>query len=353
MIEARRRPWLYLRRRLAHRPVPEPVEHRLLDVRILERLGRDHRGGACRPSRWARTRAARSSARRRTAAFPGCARASAASAAPARWRSRGRWTRSARWRATADCCGRILSVIAGHDPRDHDSLPSARSSFPCPSPAKGARRLRVGRLDQRLPERRAGRARRVRRGAPPDRRARGRSSRTPILPDGPFEEAAELVILMEAAASFSEPVAIGPVRGARRIRTARSTATPAWSFRRWTTCSAARADVPATEDRRAVRSLRRDRRARTGQDRDALLGAAEAETATVRSTAGSRTRSRACAACRRSPSRAGSATTKLQLGIQFIGRALNDHAVIAAANLFQATYRLAHRSAAAAGTVSQ
>src|SRR5438552_3951597 len=46
---------------------------------------------------------------------------------------------------TADCCGLVLSAIAGHDPLDHDSLPTASSGFPY-SGAKVARRLRIGRL---------------------------------------------------------------------------------------------------------------------------------------------------------------------------------------------------------------
>ena len=30
---------------------------------------------------------------------------------------------------TADCCGLVLSVIAGHDPKDHHSLSPSMSSF--------------------------------------------------------------------------------------------------------------------------------------------------------------------------------------------------------------------------------
>ena len=46
---------------------------------------------------------------------------------------------------TADDCGLILSVIAGHDPRDHDSLPAGLAEFPY-SVSKARKPLRIGRL---------------------------------------------------------------------------------------------------------------------------------------------------------------------------------------------------------------
>src|SRR5689334_3390872 len=45
--------------------------------------------------------------------------------------------------ATADDFGLILSVLAGHDVRDHDSLPPGLAEFPY-SPR--SRKLRIGRL---------------------------------------------------------------------------------------------------------------------------------------------------------------------------------------------------------------
>jgi Asp-tRNA(Asn)/Glu-tRNA(Gln) amidotransferase A subunit family amidase len=103
---------------------------------------------------------------------------------------------------TADCCARILSVIAGHDPKDHDSLASPRSAFPYTGPAVSAARLRVGRLTNVFPKATA----EVHEAANAALRVleqHGAIVSDAELPDGPYEEAAELVILMEAAASFS------------------------------------------------------------------------------------------------------------------------------------------------------
>ena len=48
---------------------------------------------------------------------------------------------------TADDCGLVLSVIAGHDPQDHDSLPKGVAEFQYPRGERtSAGSLRVGRL---------------------------------------------------------------------------------------------------------------------------------------------------------------------------------------------------------------
>ena len=48
---------------------------------------------------------------------------------------------------TADDCGLVLSVIAGHDPKDFDSLPAGVAEFKYPFPARGSSKpLRIGRL---------------------------------------------------------------------------------------------------------------------------------------------------------------------------------------------------------------
>lgn len=102
---------------------------------------------------------------------------------------------------SADCCGLVLAAIAGHDAGDFDSLPAAQAAFSMPSP-RAAARLRVGRLTNVFPN------------AAPEMHAtvdralavmekHGAEVHDAALPDGPFEEAAELVILIEAATAFS------------------------------------------------------------------------------------------------------------------------------------------------------
>jgi len=109
---------------------------------------------------------------------------------------------------TADCCGLILSAIAGHDGKDHDSLPSALSSFPYKSAKGSSRPLRIGRLTNVFPDAdpslhsAVGDALKVLEKA-------GAKVSDVQLPEGPFEEAAELVILIEAASAFSELVQSG------------------------------------------------------------------------------------------------------------------------------------------------
>jgi aspartyl-tRNA(Asn)/glutamyl-tRNA(Gln) amidotransferase subunit A len=109
---------------------------------------------------------------------------------------------------TADDCGLILSAIAGHDPRDHDSLPPGLASFVYPSLANEPRKpLRVGKLANA--------------GSPnPELESQidaalrtmekhGARISDAVVPDGPFEDAAELTILMEAASSFRNMIRSG------------------------------------------------------------------------------------------------------------------------------------------------
>jgi aspartyl-tRNA(Asn)/glutamyl-tRNA(Gln) amidotransferase subunit A len=109
---------------------------------------------------------------------------------------------------TADCCGLVLEAMAGHDSRDQDSLPSRLSSFPYRRAARGGRPLRIGRLTNVFEK------------AKPEMHAsvdqalavlekQGAKVSDAQIPDGPFEEAAELVILIEAASAFSELISSG------------------------------------------------------------------------------------------------------------------------------------------------
>jgi aspartyl-tRNA(Asn)/glutamyl-tRNA(Gln) amidotransferase subunit A len=110
---------------------------------------------------------------------------------------------------TADDCGRILSVIAGHDPRDHDSLFHSEPHFRYPAPELEPRKpLRIGvltnvynRIDPEVPKS-------LEEGVEVLKKA-GAHVAEVEMPDGPFEEAAELTILMEAASAFRDLIRSG------------------------------------------------------------------------------------------------------------------------------------------------
>jgi len=105
---------------------------------------------------------------------------------------------------SADCCALILAAIAGHDPLDWDSLPQAQAAF-APPPD---RPLRVGRLTNVFPHARPELHQAVER-ALGVLQTHGASVADAALPAGPYEEASELVILIEAASAYSELIASG------------------------------------------------------------------------------------------------------------------------------------------------
>jgi aspartyl-tRNA(Asn)/glutamyl-tRNA(Gln) amidotransferase subunit A len=108
---------------------------------------------------------------------------------------------------TADDCGLILSVIAGHDPSDHDSLPSSLAAFPySAAPARGP--MRVGRLTNVWNKMDPGLQEAVDDALKVMERSGAKVSDVQV-PDGPYEEAAELTILMEAASSFQDLIHSG------------------------------------------------------------------------------------------------------------------------------------------------
>ena len=110
---------------------------------------------------------------------------------------------------TAECCALVLSVIGGHDPLDHDSIRAAGSPFVLDeSLPASSKPLRVGRLtnvyahaDPEI-EKAVDEACKVFEQA-------GATVERCEFPDGPFEEAAELTILMEAASSFEQLIHSG------------------------------------------------------------------------------------------------------------------------------------------------
>jgi aspartyl-tRNA(Asn)/glutamyl-tRNA(Gln) amidotransferase subunit A len=115
---------------------------------------------------------------------------------------------------TAHDCGLILAAIAGHDPRDHDSLPdaAARFSYP-PAESKTRKPLRIGKVTNAWPpnaflEGLIDTAMRMMERS-------GARITDARIPEGPFEDAAELTILMEAAASFRNLIHSGTCAGLR------------------------------------------------------------------------------------------------------------------------------------------
>lgn len=108
----------------------------------------------------------------------------------------------------ADSCGLILAAIAGHDPRDHDSLPASEADFPYRVPRRATNALRIGRLSNVFPHARpdiwAGTDRALKL-----MQSHGAVVEDIAIPDGPYEDAAELVILIEAASAFYHLIASG------------------------------------------------------------------------------------------------------------------------------------------------
>ncbi|MGH9519264.1 MAG: amidase [Terriglobales bacterium] len=106
---------------------------------------------------------------------------------------------------SAEDCALILEAIAGHDEQDWDSLPEEAATFQA---GGGTAPLRVGRLTNVFPNARPELHAAVDR-ALDALRQRGATVVDIELPDGPYEETSELVILIEAASAFSELIASG------------------------------------------------------------------------------------------------------------------------------------------------
>jgi aspartyl-tRNA(Asn)/glutamyl-tRNA(Gln) amidotransferase subunit A len=241
---------------------------------------------------------------------------------------------------TADCCGLILSAIAGHDGKDHDSLPSPQAAFKYSGTENQSKPLRIGRLTNVFPD------------ADPQLHAavddalkilekNGAIVSDAELPEGPYEEAAELVILIEAASAYSELIdsgrcalledALGQINGyaslefsaadfiqIQRVRVFLQKKIDAL-FDRFDVITAPGEDFisaplkPPPREERPPSNRQRNRREDSKQP-DAISSLCGLPVVTV--------------PC-------GFSKDHFPLGIQFMGRALRDDHVIAAANLFQ------------------
>jgi aspartyl-tRNA(Asn)/glutamyl-tRNA(Gln) amidotransferase subunit A len=109
---------------------------------------------------------------------------------------------------TADCCGLALSAMAGHDSRDHDSLPPGLAEFSYAAAGGPEKPLRVGRLTNAWTRLDAALQSAIDDGLKVLAKA-GAKVADAQLPDGPFEDAAELTILMEAASAYQNLVHSG------------------------------------------------------------------------------------------------------------------------------------------------
>jgi aspartyl-tRNA(Asn)/glutamyl-tRNA(Gln) amidotransferase subunit A len=235
---------------------------------------------------------------------------------------------------SADCCGLILSAIAGHDPLDHDSLPAALSSFTYDRAARGAKPLRIGRLTNVFPK--ATRA--VHEAS--DRALRLLAGHGAIvedaeLPDGPFEEAAELVILMEAASSFSDLLQSGRCA---------ELSDPHGQINGYASMEFSAVDYLRVQRVRALLQQRIDALfdrfdviAAPGEGDTPISLSAPPESEETTEPIDSRQPDAISSLCGLPAITVpcGFTADALPLGMQFIGRALNDGAVIAAAHVFQ------------------
>jgi aspartyl-tRNA(Asn)/glutamyl-tRNA(Gln) amidotransferase subunit A len=108
---------------------------------------------------------------------------------------------------SADDCGLILSVIAGPDAKDHDSV--FQTPFRYPAPVKEPRKpLRIGKLTNVF-ARLDTQVEAAVNTALAAMEKNGARVTEVEMPDGPYEDAAELTILIEAASSFQKLIQTG------------------------------------------------------------------------------------------------------------------------------------------------
>jgi aspartyl-tRNA(Asn)/glutamyl-tRNA(Gln) amidotransferase subunit A len=108
---------------------------------------------------------------------------------------------------SADDCGTILSVISGGDPKDHDLVFQAPFRYPAPE-LEPRKPLRIGKLKDVFARLDPQVETAVNSGLALLEKNGARVAEVEI-PDGPYEDAAELTILIEAASSFQKLIQTG------------------------------------------------------------------------------------------------------------------------------------------------
>ena len=234
---------------------------------------------------------------------------------------------------TADDCGLVLSVLAGHDPNDHGSLPGELSAFHYHPDSATAKPLRIGRLTNIWDDAEPG-LRQVVDDALKVMENAGAKISDVEIPEGPYESAAELTILMEATAAFQDLIHSGrcaelddPLGRINGYASEQFTASEYLQVQR----------VRAQLQRKIDALFEKfDVLAAPGQSSGASPLKAEPDSgmdSPIRQIAADGISSLCGLPALTVP--CGFNKDKLPLGIQFVGRALNDHKVIAAGRLFQ------------------
>jgi aspartyl-tRNA(Asn)/glutamyl-tRNA(Gln) amidotransferase subunit A len=112
---------------------------------------------------------------------------------------------------SAEDCARIFAVIAGHDTRDRGALPIDKDAFTySPSAELHSRSLRVGWLTNAWKSLEPGVAKPVE-AATRVLRKFFASMKNVTLPEGPWEDAGTLIVVVESAASFRSLIRSGKV----------------------------------------------------------------------------------------------------------------------------------------------
>jgi aspartyl-tRNA(Asn)/glutamyl-tRNA(Gln) amidotransferase subunit A len=110
---------------------------------------------------------------------------------------------------SAEDCARIFAVIAGHDTRDRGTVPIDKAAFTY-SPSAELRSLRVGWLTNAWKSLELGVAKPVEAAAKVLRKFFA-SVKNVALPEGPWEDAGNLIVAVESAASFRSLIRSGKV----------------------------------------------------------------------------------------------------------------------------------------------